>query len=109
LVSLNGLHLEQGTRGRSPGAPPTATSGVDPRPDGPPKFIQNNLTLLPQGGEVFSGTGYHNSGFMGPEFVGIEDYELTFDTPGEFDYLCILHGRPDGTGMAAKVIVTEDS
>ncbi len=58
---------------------------------------------------MFSGTGYHNSGFMGPEFVGIEDYELTFDTPGEFDYLCILHGRPDGTGMAAKVIVTEDS
>jgi len=103
----------------SPGEPHTVTflGGeeppqdflVEPRPDGSPKFIQNNLTLLPQGGAVFSGTGYHNSGFMGPEFVGIEAYELTFDTPGEFDYLCILHGSPDGTGMAAKVIVTEGS
>ncbi len=103
----------------SPGEPHTVTflGGeeppqdivVEPQPEGPPKLIQNNLTLLPQGGAVFSGTGYHNSGFMGPEFVGIEAYELTFDTPGEFDYLCILHGRPDGTGMAAKVIVTERS
>ncbi len=103
----------------SPGEPHTVTflGGeeppqdlmVEPQPDGPPKFVQNNLTLLPQGGDVFSGSGYHNSGFMGPEFVGIESYELTFVTPGEFDYLSILHGRPDGTGMAAKVIVSGDS
>jgi plastocyanin len=81
---------------------------IEPRPDGPPKLIQNNLTLLPQGGDVYSGEGYVNSGFIG-EFLpgGSNEYELTFDTAGEFPYYCVLHGGADGEGMSATVTVTE--
>ncbi|MCC2629345.1 MAG: blue (type 1) copper domain protein [Thermomicrobiales bacterium] len=35
---------------------------VEPQPSGPPKIIQNPLTLFPQGGQVFNGEGYVNSG-----------------------------------------------
>lgn len=30
-------------------------------------------------------------------------------TDGPPTFICVLHGKPDGTGMAAKVIVTEGS
>jgi plastocyanin len=35
----------------------------------------------------------------GDEFTG------ALDKPGEYVYYCVLHGGPDGTGMAATVIV----
>lgn len=88
------------------GEEPPEDTLIEPQPAGPPKLIQNNLTLLPQGGDVFSGTGYHNSGFIGTDFPGGESFTLTFDTSGEFSYYCILHGGADGTGMSATVTVT---
>jgi len=103
---------------RSPGEPHTVTfvgagaeapedTLVEPQPDGSVKFVQNMLTFLPQGGAVFSGEGYVNSGFMGIPELGLPmEYELTFDTPGEYLYYCVLHGSNAGEGMAARVIVT---
>jgi plastocyanin len=32
---------------------------------------------------------------------------VTFDTPGEFAYYCLLHGGAGGVGMSARIIVTE--
>ncbi|HUM70967.1 MAG TPA: plastocyanin/azurin family copper-binding protein, partial [Chloroflexota bacterium] len=32
---------------------------------------------------------------------------LTFDTPGTYVYYCLLHGSPDGSGMAATITVTD--
>jgi plastocyanin len=74
--------------------------------DGSPKFVQSMETFLPQGGNTFSGTGFVNSGFMGIPQLGLPmEWEVTLDTPGEYVVYCILHGAPDGTGMAGKVIV----
>ncbi len=82
---------------------------LEPQPDGPPTFVQNPLTFLPQGGAVYGGEGYRNSGFMGEApFPGTTSYELTFDTAGEYPYYCILHGSgPGGEGMAGTISVSE--
>ncbi len=87
------------------GEKPPEDTLVEPQPAGPPKLFQNNLTLLRQGNDVYSGTGYHNSGFLGKDFTGTDTYELTFDTAGKFPYYCVLHGGADGSGMAASVTV----
>lgn len=84
---------------------------VEPQEDGPPKIIQNPLTLFPQGGPVFNGEGYANSGFLGEingePLPGGPAYELTFDTAGEYPYYCILHASgPAGPGMAATITVS---
>ena len=84
---------------------------VEPQPSGPPKIIQNPLTLFPQGGEVYDGEGYFNSGFLGElngqPLPGGPAYELTFDTPGDHPYYCILHASgPEGPGMAGRITVT---
>lgn len=102
---------------RSPGEPHTVTlvgadteapedSSVEQFADGSPKLVQNMLTFMPQGGAVFSGTGYVNSGFMGILELGLPmEYELTFDTPGDFIPYCVLHGSAAGERMASKLTV----
>ena len=102
---------------RSPGEPHTVSFvGSDTTPpedsiveqfaDGSPKFVQNMQTFLPQGGPVFSGTGFANSGFMGIPELGLPmEYSLTFDTPGDYIAYCILHGNAAGERMAAKLKV----
>jgi len=76
--------------------------------DGSPKFVQNPLNVFPQGGNVWSGTGWVNSGLMGiPELPGAPtEFTLTFDTPGDYIYYCVLHGDAKGEGMAAKITVS---
>lgn len=40
------------------------------------------------------------------ECLGPEDrFTHVFDEPGTFIYYCRVHGLPDGTGMAARVVV----
>jgi plastocyanin len=74
--------------------------------DGTPKLVQNMETFLPQGGNTWSGTGFLNSGFTGIPQLGLPmEFEVTFDTEGEFIVYCILHGTPDGQRMAAPLIV----
>jgi plastocyanin len=84
---------------------------VEPQPSGPPKLVQNPLTLFPQGGDVHSGEGFFNSGFTGElngePLPGGDAYELTFDTAGDYPYYCILHASgPDGPGMAGAITVS---
>jgi plastocyanin len=84
---------------------------IEPQPSGPPTIVQSPLTFFPQGGEIYSGEGLFNSGFMGeltgePMPGGLE-YELTFDTAGEFPYYCAIHGSgPEGPGMVGSITVT---
>lgn len=85
---------------------------IEPQPNGPPKIVQNPLTLFPQGGQVYSGEGFVSSGFLGElngePLPGGPAYELTFDTAGEYPYYCILHASgPEGPGMAGTIRVTE--
>ncbi|MCC6945471.1 MAG: hypothetical protein IT335_12885, partial [Thermomicrobiales bacterium] len=74
--------------------------------DGTPKLVQNMETFLPSGGNTWNGSGFLNSGFMGIPAIGLPmQFEVLFDTPGEYVVYCILHGGPDGGGMAGRVIV----
>ncbi len=76
--------------------------------DGSLKLVQSPDTFLPSGGNTWSGAGFVNSGFMGiPALEVPMEFEVLFDTPGEYVVYCILHGSPDGSRMAGKVIVTE--
>jgi plastocyanin len=103
---------------RAPGEPHTVSflgegeippeDPVEQFADGSPKFVQNPLILFPQGGDVWSGTGWVNSGFMGIPMAGpsVTEHTLTFDTPGDYIYFCFLHGDANGERMAAKITVT---
>lgn len=100
---------------RSPGEPHTVTLVgsdvppqepiIEPQVGGPPTVRANPQVVFPAGGNVYHGKGYINSGFLGKAFNGPETYELTFDTPGEFIYYCVLHGDSKGNGMAGKIKV----
>jgi plastocyanin len=74
--------------------------------DGSPKLVSNPESFFAQGGNVWSGKGVLNSGYMGIPQLGLPmEFEVLFDTPGEYIYYCILHGDMNGGRMAAKVIV----
>lgn len=74
--------------------------------DGSPKFVQGMETFLPQGGTTWSGTGWLNSGFTGIPQLGLPmEFEILFDTPGDYIPFCVLHGDATGEGMAAKLTV----
>jgi plastocyanin len=86
-----------------------------PQAGGAPKVVQNPQTFFAQGEATFGGTGYRNSGYLGvdPSLVGwsgyrpLLTYELTFTTPGDFDYYCVLHGDPvQKTGMLGTISVS---
>ena len=36
-----------------------------------------------------------------------QEETIAFDTPGTYLYYCVLHGTPDGSGMAATITVTD--
>ncbi len=80
------------------GEPPVEDIVPEPQPAGPPKFVLNPASFFPsQKPAAYNGQGLVNSGYIGqaPAFNGAE-FELTFDTPGEYRYYCILHaGGPD--------------
>jgi plastocyanin len=78
---------------------------TEPQQSGPPKLVVNPEVLAPAGGTTYSGQGYFNSGFVwGTEvpIPGPRTYSLTFDTPGTYKYICVLH---DPMGMNGQVTV----
>jgi plastocyanin len=93
----------------------TLTSGgaepefVDVRPGpmgaaGPPLLVIPANVAGPVGGSSYTGQGYANSGIFGTG----GGYALTIDAPaGAYQYLCLIHAGPDGTGMRGTITVTE--
>jgi plastocyanin len=78
---------------------------TEPQQSGPPKLVLNPEVLAPAGGTTYSGQGYFNSGLIwGTEvpIPGPRTYSLTFDTPGTYNYICVLH---DPLGMVGQVTV----
>jgi plastocyanin len=78
---------------------------TEPQQAGPPKLVANPEVLNPAGGSTYSGQGYFNSGFIwGTQapFPGPRTYSLTFDTPGTYPYICVLH---DPLGMVGQITV----
>jgi plastocyanin len=77
----------------------------------PPFNPADPTQILPQGGSVYNGTSYFNSGVMSDQgaasgFPAASTYSLTFGVPGDFVYYCLVHGtmmqglvhvRPAGT------------
>lgn len=69
---------------------------------GPPVFVVSPVTFYPSDQQgTYSGEGYLNSGYLfGAEFAEIlagagltvpTSFDVTFDTPGEYPFYCILH------------------
>lgn len=97
--------------------PHTATflSGGAPPPEpipvpggGPTDLMSNPVLAFPSRApeapvETYSGTGYRNSGLLsnGTVVPPLESYSLTFDTPGTFQYICLIHP----TTMKGEVVV----
>jgi plastocyanin len=78
---------------------------VEPQASGPPKLVFNPVAAAPAGGGTYSGTGFFSSGLLpgtkAPD-PGPRNYSLVFDTPGKYEYICILH---DGMGMDGTITV----
>jgi len=97
--------------------PHTATflSGAPMPPDpipvpggGPTDLMLNPESSFPSRApdapvETYDGSGYRNSGFLsnGTVVPPNEAYSLTFDTPGTYQYLCLIHP----TTMVGEIIV----
>lgn len=82
---------------------------VEPQQRGPPKLIFNPVVLAPAGGKIYSGKDYYSSGLIWGTMVplpGPHGYNLTFDTPGTYNYICILH---DYMGMKGQIKVLPKS
>jgi len=78
---------------------------VEPQPAGPPKLVLNPVVLAPAGSTTYSGKDYFNSGFIWGTQVpipGPRTYSLVFDTPGTYEYICVLH---DQMGMYGQITV----
>lgn len=88
--------------------PPAAMEPVVPIPGGGP----TDFMIPPELGfatrapgapvEKFSGTGYVNSGVMSkqPQAPGVppnDTFALTFDTPGTYSFVCLIHPYMDGS------------
>jgi plastocyanin len=83
---------------------------VEPQTAGPPLLVLNPEVMDPAGGPSYDGAGYVNSGWLQDEEVEFPEgtefpdtWELTFDTPGEYPYYCVLHGGAGGEGEPALV------
>jgi hypothetical protein len=73
-----------------------------------PVIALNPLVWSPFGGDTYSGTGIASSGVrfgeQGPAGRPTS-YSLTFDTPGVYNYLCLMHGpRMSGTVTVADMV-----
>lgn len=78
---------------------------VEPQQRGPPKFVLNPVVQMPAGNMTYGGKGYFNSGIIWGMMVplpGPNSYNLTFNTPGSYKYLCIFH---DYMGMKGQITV----
>jgi plastocyanin len=115
----NNGHTEPHTVTFLGGSEPPELVMVEPQSAGPPMLVLNPDAMDPAGGPSYDGTSYTNSGWLqedasefpeGTEFP--HTWELTFDTPGEYPYYCVLHGfaSPEGgselVGMVGTIVVS---
>ena len=79
---------------------------IIPAPDGQPSPLMfNPLAALPTAPDKgqYDGTTYANSGIIGPDPGQAESFDLTFTTPGTYNYVCLVHG----VSMSAQIIVLD--
>jgi plastocyanin len=80
---------------------------VIPVPNGSPSPLMLNpvaaYPTAPANGQ-YDGTTFANSGIMGPDPGQAQSFDLTFTTPGTYNYVCIVHG----VTMSGKIIVVDN-
>ena len=74
-------------------APPDFIVPQGEAENGPPTLVIPANVAGPEGGPVYSGQGYFNSGILGDG----QSYVLSFDTPGSYQYQCLIHDNMKGT------------
>lgn len=76
---------------------------IRPQPNGPPQLVLNPQVILPaKPSPIFDPTQYFNSADIGPFSPAGFSWALGFETPGTFEYVCLVH--PD-LGMKGTVTV----
>jgi plastocyanin len=73
-----------------------------PQPNGPPQLQLNPAVLAPSGDPTSYSGGPLNSGFLNPLMPppgtsGPPTFTVTFDAPGTYTYVCLLHVGMDGS------------
>jgi plastocyanin len=73
-----------------------------PQPNGPPRLQLNPQVLAPSGDPTnFEGAPFLNSGFLQPApGQPTPTFTVSFNAPGTYDYLCLLHA-----GMVGTIVV----
>jgi len=61
----------------------------------PPGIMLNPVAALPAipANNEFDPSQYINSGIMGKEQGQVTDFSLTFNQPGSYTYICVVHGQ----------------
>ena len=102
LVQLpDGTVVPPDMLGPPPGGPPAGP----PDPALLPRLIVGPAGTQARPSPAHDGVSYYNSGLIGEHLLIPplpKTWALTFDTPGEYEYVCVLHA---GIGMVGKVIV----
>jgi plastocyanin len=80
-----------------------------PAPPGlPSNLMRNPLIAYPVAPEdgLYDGTTFATSGIFGPDAdqYNVDAFDLTFTTPGTYDYVCVVHGAR----MSGQIIVVDD-
>lgn len=80
---------------------------VEPQKQGPPRLRFNPKVEAPTATKAYEGKGYVNSGIMFTPGPGAppnapSEFSLTFNKPGRYEYLCVVHVVE---GMKGTVIV----
>lgn len=57
----------------------------------PPFNDSDPLQTMPQGGPVYTGPGYYNSGLLSDLSGAAHAYSLRFDAKGDIQYICLVH------------------
>ena len=80
---------------------------IIPAPDGLPSPLMLNpvaaYPTAPDNGQ-YNGTTFANSSIIGPDPGQAQSFDLTFTTPGTYNYVCLVHGVP----MSGKIIVVDN-
>jgi plastocyanin len=80
---------------------------IVPAPDGMPSPLMINPTIayptVPANGQ-YDGTTFANSAIIGPEPGQAQSLDLTFTTPGTYNYVCVVHGAM----MSGQIIVVDN-
>jgi len=110
----NGFVPEGPTRDNSFGPPGSVITGPNiPVPGGEPGVqMRHPLELFPTRAdgapvETYSGSGFVNSGRLRtepwvPGVLGLQSFSLSFDTPGLYQYVCLVH--PEGMAGIVEVL-----